>query len=71
MQILIVLNKNGELVRQIPPAFNLDGLYASAAKYACCEEIPTAYAQQAIWEALKKEGYSIKYLFLQKEDLKL
>lgn len=72
MQICVVMSPKGELVNEIPPAFCLDDLYRSAARFACGQEIPTALAQQAVFhQMMSKEGYSVRWLELSEADAAL
>ncbi|WP_174998797.1 hypothetical protein [Burkholderia lata] len=66
-----MLSPTGELVKEIPPAFRLDDLICSAARYACGQDIPTVLAQQAVFFQMTNDGYSVRWLELSDADAAL
>lgn len=60
MPIYYVTAPTGETIRQIAPAWSLDDLYANAARWACGVDIPTAFAQQAVWAKLEASGHKVR-----------
>lgn len=59
MNIYFVMCPQGNIIRQVAPAWTLDQLYQNMAQYATGEEIKTSYAVEAIAECMTKEGYQI------------
>jgi len=62
INVCLLLNERGDVIRQIPPQYTLDKLYECAAEYVCGQEIPTAFAHQAIMEKLHSQGYKVKWI---------
>ncbi|MDU8350950.1 hypothetical protein RYA05_03460 [Pseudomonas syringae pv. actinidiae] len=59
-RIYQLIHPEGFIVREVPPQYSLDSLHALSAEYACGTPIPTAYAQQAVFEKMQKEGYRVQ-----------
>lgn len=59
-RIYQLIHPEGFVVKQVPPQYSLGNLHASSAEYACGTPIPTAYAQQAVFEKMMKEGYRVQ-----------
>jgi hypothetical protein len=68
IRVCVIYDPHGALIKAIPPQYRLDDLYAVSAEYACGIFIPTALAQQAVFDRLYKDGYRVKWHTLAPED---